>query len=83
MDELDVSSTEAQTALALAALTVAFVRVLQEPEPREEPLVILQRKLQGEHTRLRQTPDSEKAVAMLRFVIDSLRNPDVITQPND
>jgi hypothetical protein len=74
---------EGQTALALAALTLAFVHVLQEIGEDEEPLVTLQRKIQVEQTRLRQTPGADKAVDMLRFVIHALRNPDLIKQPDD
>jgi hypothetical protein len=73
---------EVQVALALAALSVAFARVLQELVPNGEPLVLLQRKLQVEQTRLRQTPDAEKGAAIFRFVIDTLRNPNVIEQPD-
>jgi hypothetical protein len=85
MDEPDRNITEDQVALTLAALSVAFARVLQELEllPHDEPLVILQRAVQVEQTRLRQTPGAETAVAMFRFVIDALRNPDVIGQPED
>jgi hypothetical protein len=72
-----------EIALALAALSVAFARVLQELAPNAEPLVLLQRKLKIEQTRLRQTPNAEAAVTIFRFVIDTLQNPDVIEQPND
>jgi hypothetical protein len=74
----EMNEPDRQVALALAALNVAFARVLQELAPDAEPLVILQRKVQVEQTRLRQTPGAETAVAMFRFVIDTLRNPDVI-----
>jgi hypothetical protein len=83
MQEVDPKSPEAQTALSMAALAVAFVRTLREIAPRAEPLVILQRMMQGELTRLRQTPDAEMATAIFRFAIDALRNPDVIPQPDD
>jgi hypothetical protein len=83
MTEIDTATTEGQTALALAALTLAFVHVLQEIGEDEEPLVTLQRKIQVEQTRLRQTPGADKAVDMLRFVIHALRNPDLIKQPDD
>jgi hypothetical protein len=81
-----VTTTEGQTALALAAVSVALVRTLREmrePGPPEDPLVILQGKLQRSHTQLRQTPGAERAVAISRFVIDALRNPAVIDQPAD
>jgi hypothetical protein len=77
---------EAQTALALAAVAVSFVRTLREmrePGPPEDPLLILQGKLQISHSRLRQTPDAQRAVAISRFVIDALRNPAIIDQPPD
>jgi hypothetical protein len=80
------SNTEGQTALALAAVSVAFVRTLREmrePGPLEDPLIILQGKLQRSHTQLRQTPGAERAVAISRFVIDALRNPAIIDQPPD
>ena len=83
MQEVDPNSPHVQTALAMSALTIAFVRVLQELAPKSEPLVILQRKAQVELTRLRRTPDAEMATAILGFVIDALRNPTVIDQPPD
>jgi hypothetical protein len=72
-----------QTSLAMAALAVAFAKTLEELFEPDEPLLILQRKVQGEQTRLRQSPDAGEAAAMFRFVIDALRNPDVIEQPKD
>jgi hypothetical protein len=83
VDEPDGKTKEVQVALALAALSVAFARVLQEVAPDAEPLLLLQRKLQIEQIRLRQTPNAETAVTMFRFVIDTLRNPDVIEHPYD
>ena len=83
MGEPDGKTKEVQVALALAALSVAFARVLQELAPKAEPLVLLQRKLKIEQTRLRQTPNAETAATIFRFVIDTLRNHDVIDQPND
>jgi hypothetical protein len=49
----EMNEPDRQVALALAALNVAFARVLQELAPDAEPLVILQRKVQVEQTRLR------------------------------
>ena len=71
---------------AMAALAVAFVQTLremQEPGPREDPLLILQGKVQRSHTQLRETPGAERAVAISRLVIDALRNPAVIDQTID
>jgi hypothetical protein len=83
--ETDDSSLDDQTKLVMAALAIAFAKTLQEllPSEEEEVLVILQRKAKVEQTRLRQTPGAERAVRMFRFVIDALRNPDVIEQPED
>jgi hypothetical protein len=72
-----------QTALAMAALAVAFAGTLQELAPGAEALVILQRKVQVAQAKLRQTPDAEIAAAIFRFVRDALRNPDIIEQPDD
>jgi hypothetical protein len=84
MVEPDRNNIEIQVGLALAALSLAFARVLQElAPPHAEPLVSLQRQIQGAHTRLRETPDAGSAVKMFRFVIDALRNPDLIKQPED
>jgi hypothetical protein len=83
MSEPRSDSIEVQTQLALAALAVSFAKTLQECGPHEPVLVTLQRKVQGEQTRLRQTPDAEVATAMFRFVIKSLRDPGIIEQPND
>jgi hypothetical protein len=83
MDEPDLKSQEAQTALALAALAAAFAQTLGELFPHSDSLATLQRKVQVEHSRLRQTPDAGAAVRMLRIVRDILRNPDVIAQPGD
>jgi hypothetical protein len=69
-------------ALAMSALAVAVVQTLHELAPQALPLEILQRKATVELTRLRQTPDAEMAVAIFRFVLDALRNPKVIAQPN-
>jgi hypothetical protein len=79
-------TAEGQTALAMAALAVAFVRTLRqlhEPGPPEDPLSILQGKVQISHSQLRQTPGAERAVAISRFVIAALRNPAIIDQPID
>jgi hypothetical protein len=46
MNELDSQSPHQQTALAMAALAVAFADTLQELLPNDEALVILQRKVQ-------------------------------------
>jgi hypothetical protein len=83
VEEVDPKSPEAQVAFAMSALTVAFAQTLRELMPRSDALEILQRKAQVEHTRLRQTPDAEMAVAIFRFVILALRNPAVISQPED
>jgi hypothetical protein len=83
VQEIDRKSPEAQAAFAMAALAVAFARTLHELAPQSDSLAILQSKAQVEHSRLRQSPDTEVAAAMLRFVIDSLRNPAVLKQPDD
>ena len=83
MGEVEPNAPEVQTALAMSALALAFVRTLHEIAPKDEPLVLLQRMAQVELTRLRQTPNAEKATAIFRFVIDALRNPNVIPQPDD
>jgi hypothetical protein len=84
-DEDEMNEPDRQVALALAALSIAFVRVLQDlaPDHPEGPLVLLQRKMQIEQTRLRQTQGAETAAAMFRFVIKALREPHVIQQPED
>jgi hypothetical protein len=68
---------------AMAAVAVAVAQTLRELATEDDPLVILQRKAKVEHSRLRQTPGAEMAVAILGFVQDALRNPDVIAQPDD
>jgi hypothetical protein len=83
MAEDDREAIFLQTSLAMAALAVSFAKTLQEFLPPDEALVTLQRKVQGEQTRLRQTPDASDAAAMFRFVIEKLRDPDVIEQPED
>jgi hypothetical protein len=83
MEEVNPKSPDVQIALAMAALAVAFADTLQELAPHAEALVILQRKVQVEQARLRQTPDAEMAAAIFGFVRDALRNPDVIEQPDD
>jgi hypothetical protein len=83
MQGVDPHLPEVQTALALSALALAFVRVLEELAPESEPLAILQSKVQVELTRLRQTPESQPATDMFRLVIETLRNPNVIRQPDD
>jgi hypothetical protein len=82
-EQVDPNSPHVQTALAISALAVAFVRVLQELVPDEEPLSILQSKVAVELARLRRTPDADYALAIFRFVRDKLRDPDVIQQPPD
>ena len=79
MDDADRKQIE----LALAALTLAFVGVLQDLVPSGEPLPLLQRKMQVQQTRLRETPGAETAITMFRFVIDKLRDPQIIEQPED
>lgn len=81
--EIDPKSTEANVAYAMAAMAVAFARTLQELCPGEDALSILQRKVAGEYSRLRHTPDAELALAMFRFVRDALRNPDIVEQEDD
>jgi hypothetical protein len=83
MDEVDPKAPHVQTALAMAALAVAFADTLKELLPHDEALVILQRKVQVAQAKLRRTPDAEMAAAIFGFVRDSLRNPDVIEQPED
>jgi hypothetical protein len=73
-----------QTALALAALAVAFAETLKELLPdEEEALTTLQRKSHVVQTKLRQTPGGDAAAEMFRFVIDALQNPDIVDQPSD
>jgi hypothetical protein len=61
MEGIDPKSPHRQTALAMAALAVAFTRTLQEVEPdEEEVLVTLQRNVKIAHTQLLQTPDANK-----------------------
>ena len=67
----------------MSALAVAIVRTLQDLIPEEEPLSILQSNVAVEIARLRRTSDAEMAIAISRFVRDSLRNPDVLGQPSD
>ena len=83
MNEVDPKSPHVQTALAMAALAVAFADTLQDLAPHAETLVILQRKVQVAQAKLRQTPDAEMAAAIFGFVRDALRNSDVITQPDN
>jgi hypothetical protein len=83
MEEVDPKAPHVQTALAMAALAVAFAETLQELAPRAEALVILQRKVQVAQAKLRQIPDAEMAVAIFGFVRDALRNPGIIEQPDD
>jgi hypothetical protein len=83
MEGIDPTSPHRQTALAMAALAVAFAKTLQEAEPDEEVLVTLQRNVKIVQTQLRQTPDAETAAAILGFVQAMLRNPELITQPVD
>jgi hypothetical protein len=77
------NSPHVQTALAIAALTVAVVRTLQELIPDEDALPILQSKVAVEVARLRRTPDAETATAIFRFVRDTLRNSDIVEQSLD
>jgi hypothetical protein len=83
LEEMDPKSPHVQTALAMAALAVAFADTLQELAPRAEALVILQRKVQVAQAKLRQTLDAAEAAAIFGFVRDALRNPAVIRQPED
>jgi copper(I)-binding protein len=83
MDEIDPKSPHVQTALAMAALAVAFADTLEELAPRAEALLILQRKVQVAQAKLRQTPDAEVAAAIFGVVRDALRNSNVIKQPDD
>ena len=83
MPDIDPKSPHVQTALAMAALAVAFADTLQELLPHAEALMTLQRKVQVSQAKLRRTPDAEDAAAIFGFVRDALRNPDVIKQPED
>jgi len=83
MEQVDPKSPHVQTALAMSALAVAFVRVLQELIPDEDSLSILQSKVAVELARLRRTPDADYALAIFRFVRDKLQDPDVIEQPSE
>jgi hypothetical protein len=83
MEDIDPKSAHAQTALAMAALAAAIADTLQQLWPDEEPLAALQTKAQVQLSKLRQTPNPETAVAIFRFVCDSMRNPDVLRQPED
>jgi hypothetical protein len=84
MEGVDPESPHRQTALAVAALAVAFAKTLQEVEPdEEEVLVSLQRNLKIAYTQLRQTSDAKTAAAILGFVQAMLRNPEIIAQPVD
>ena len=83
MEQVDPKSPHVQTALAMAALAVAFADTLQELLPNDEALVVLQRKVAVAQAKLRRTPDAEMATAIFRFVRDALRNPDVTEQPID
>jgi hypothetical protein len=83
MSEIDPKSPHVQTALAMAALAVAFADTLKELAPHAEALLIVQRKVQVAQAKLRQTPDAEIAAAIFGFVRDALCDPDVIEQPVD
>jgi hypothetical protein len=83
MDEVDPKSPHVQTALAMAALAVAFADTLTELMPHDEALVTLQRKVQVAQAKLRQTPDAEMAAAIFGIVRDALRNPNVLEQPEE
>ncbi len=82
-NEIDPKSIEAQTALAITAMAVAFAQTLRELNPDEDSLSILQRKVAVAYGQLRQSPDAEVALAIFRFVRDALQNPDIIEQPAD
>jgi hypothetical protein len=89
MKEVDPKSSHVQTALAMAALAVAFAETLEElaangePLANAEPLVTLQRKVQVAQAKLRRAQNAEMAAAIFGFVRDALRNPDLIKQPID
>lgn len=78
-----LSGDHLQVALAMSALAVAVVNVLQALAPDEDLLAVLQSKAVVELSRLRRTPDASVAVALFSFVEQSLRNPDVLEQPPD
>lgn len=78
-----LSGDHLQIALAMSALAVAVVNVLQALAPDEDLLATLQSKAEVELARLRRTPDASGAVALFSFVQQSLRNPDVLEQPPD
>lgn len=81
---LEPGSQEEQFALALSAIAVAFAKTLRRLDPDEDALITLQRNLVGSVAELRRTPGSERAaMPIVRFVRDSLRNPDIIDQPED
>ena len=62
MEGIDPTSPHRQTALATAALAVAFAKTLQEAEPdEEEVLLTLQRNVKIAHTQLCQTSDAGAA----------------------
>jgi hypothetical protein len=83
MEDIDPKSPHVQTALAMAAMAAAFADTLQELWPDEDPLAVLQTKAEVQLTNLRQTPNAETAVAIFRFVRDSLRNRGVLRQPEN
>ena len=74
-------SPHLQTALACAALAVAFAAALRELNPDVDALATVQSKVSVELARLRRTPGAGDATDILRFVRDKLRNPDIIEQP--
>lgn len=78
-----MEESDLQVALALAAVTVSLTRALQRVAADEDPLTTVQRAMQLGLTRLRQTPDSERALAIYRFVLHALRDPEIIEQPDD
>jgi hypothetical protein len=81
---MDQSDPKMQTALAMAALAAAFAETLTRlfPKADEEPLVILQRQVQVQCAKLRETPNADDALEIFRFVREALRNPQILSQPD-
>lgn len=80
---IDLDSPDMPYALALATVAAAFAKTLRELTQDEDALVAIQRNLVVAAGPLRETPMNERALQMVYFVRDSLRNPNVIDQPDD
>lgn len=81
MSDIDPESVDFQMALALTALTYAFVRTLQDVPSQQDPLVLFQRNLVAGIRMLKHTPHAHRATDIVRYVRDALRDPDIIRQP--